>query len=262
MKVSQQLVSRSKPALAALMLGSCLLPSTQAGAATITHHYDWEVPFTNINMCRVHSSGESLADIIPPGPPHMRCPPETALGDLFVEINWNNNEGGSAIWGADAGNGIPGVTVTSPSGNQARLSQTGDTFLLPWTLSNLTDEWGIVEVVLTARGTPDMGFDTDAGDNPGHGGLGFPLYLDDTSAWDGALDVYYDLWNNWNDTTDMFHRMRLVFDPQTPVLAGADMVFMQDTDEIPLPPSAALLLPGLVALALARRGRRRPVAGL
>lgn len=246
--------------LAALLVSPSLLLSHQAGAAVINHHYDWDTAYSNVNMCRPISSGESLADMLPAQPP-VQCAEETALGDILVAISWSDGEFGSAIWGSDAGNGLPGVTVTSTGGYSARLSQTGDTFSLPWTLSNLAQGTFITEVVMTARGTPDMGFDTDAGNNPGHGAGGYPLFLDASSVWDGTLEVFYDLWNDWNDTTDIFHRMTLAFDDQTPVASGADIVFYQDTDEIPLPSPAVLLLPGLAGLAWGRRTRWRANAG-
>ncbi len=101
-----------------------------------------------------------------------------------------------------------------------------------------------------------MGFDTDDGTNPGHGAGGFPLFLDATSVWNGTAEADYDWWNDWASTTDMFHRMTVTFDASSLVTAGAPMVFLQDTDEVPLPPPAALMVFGVAGLLQARRRNR------
>jgi len=59
------------------------------------------------------------------------------------------------------------------------------------------------------------------------------LSLDDgLTQWEGDLMVHYDWFNNWADTTDMFHRMTLTFDVDGWLMPGESIVFLQDTDEI------------------------------
>jgi hypothetical protein len=242
-------------ALSALLAVPMVMSSNPANAA-IVHHYDRSSAYSSIEMCRPGSSGESLADQIP-ATPAIGCVREQVLGDIRIDVSWADGASGSEIWSSDAGNGNPGVTVAAGT-HSARLSQTGDTFSKPWTLSNISTTSGILEVVMTALGAPDMGFDTDNGSAPFHGDAGFPLYLDATSAWNGDLDVYYDRWNNWNGTTDIFHRMTMEFADATPVVADADMVFYQDTDEVPVPAAALLVMTGLLGIAATRK--RRPAA--
>ncbi len=222
----------------------------QPAAATITHVYDRGTVYSSINMCRPLSSGESLADIVP-AQPEINCLPESPGGDINVAFTWADGVVLSGIWSPNASGNLPGVSVTDGS-HAALITETGDTFDQPWTLANGSTS-NIVNVVLSALGAPDMGFDTDTGTDPYHAAGGFPLYLDASSVWNGDLTVTYDRYTNWDGTTDMFHRMTLAFGAQTPLIQGSNMVFVQDTDEIPLPASPALVMLGVAMLASARR---------
>jgi hypothetical protein len=231
---------------------------SQAASAAVVHVFDRSSTYSNVNMCRPLSTGETLADPNPFSPP---CYPESHPGDINVEFTWADNTMLSGVWSPDAGSGIPGVSVAE-NGYAALIEQTGDTYSMPWTLANATSLSDIATVVLSALGSPDMGFDTDDGTNPGHGEAGFLLQMDPSSSWDGVVTVTYDWWNNWNGTTDMFHRMTLDFADQSLLVQGQDMVFYQDTDEIPLPASLALMGLGLAALARTRRRLRALEGGV
>lgn len=240
--------------LAVLTGVATLIISQPSAAGTIDYVHDRSTVYSSINMCRPISSGESLADIVPPGPSN-NCLPESHVGDINVEFTWADSTVLSGVWSPNASGVLPGASVDG-SGHSALITETGDTFNNPWTLANNTSASDIVKVVMSALGTPDMGFDTDDGTNPNHGEAGFDLYLDISSAWDGDLTVTYDWWNNWNGTTDIFHRMTLDFAVSTPLVQGANMVFYQDTDEIPLPASPTLMLLGLALLARVRRDKQ------
>ena len=224
-----------------------LLFSQTTLGAVISYSYDRTTPYSSIEMCRTQSTGESLTDSVP-AQPDVFCHRETPGGDIGVTINWADSSSDAGIWAAGAVGGLPGVSLGA-GGNFATLSETGDTFIENWTLLNLGgSNSAITRIVLTALGAPDMGFDTDDGANPNHGAGGFPLLFISASNWNGSVNVAYDRWNNWNGTTDMFHRMTLTFVDNLPV--GSNFVFQQDTDEIPLPGTLSLVLIGLAGFGL------------
>lgn len=239
----------SVESLLAASAGITLLFSTgTASAYDITYIYDRSTVYSDVEMARVWSSGESLADLVP-AQPDVPAAREAAGGDIAITFVWADLFTATGVWNFPPGSGtLPGVSFAA-TGHSGFIGQTGDTFGEPWEIRNGDSTAAITRVVLSARGTPDMGFDTDDGSNANHGAAGFPLI--DVSLLTGDLTVTYDWWNNWNDTTDMFHRMTLDF--ATPLPANTSFVFLQDTDEIPAPAPLALLGLGLVGLRLMRR---------
>jgi hypothetical protein len=251
-----------------------------AGAATITHVFDRSSVFTSLDMCRFTSSGSSLADQTGAGGGGT-CAAESAAGDISATFKWRDGTTATGTWTDPSGKDLtgtgpvlfPGIATPGVHFDFAKtdsntgqtlhyrgfVEQAGDTFANPWEIFNGGSAYDLVQVVLTARGTPDMGFDTDAGSNPNNGAGGFALYLASQSQWGASpsdtANVTYDQWNNWNGTTDMFHRMTIDF--TTALAPTTSFVFFQDTDEIPAPASLALL--GAVLAGIPALRRRRAV---
>lgn len=255
-----------------------------AASAAITHVFVRDPVVYNFALMRPDSSGETLYDGSPWGPE----PAEGVDGDLEVEVRWSDGHVAKQVWRAvsgksrhDAGPVLypglarPGVSFDDGTGaHLAFLEQSGDTYAMPWELRN-QGSVSIAEVILSARGgspfVRDMGFDTNSGDNPGHGDTlddeeGFLLTLDALSQWSGDMTVTYDWANGWLFTTDMFHRMTLSFAQSSHLPGSQSLVFRQDTDElsafVPTPGSAFLALLALVGLRpTSRQARSRARRG-
>ncbi len=250
--------------LAAAILG----PVSATAAVTVNHILDRSSVFSTSNMCRVVSSGQTLANGAAGG--SGNCGYDPIGGDIVVDFLWADGQTASAIWSDPSGKNLaaggpvlfPGVAApgvhfdfTNANGTyRGFVEQSGDTISEPWEIRNGNSTQNLVQVILRSviANGPVMGFDTDDGTDPNHGAAGFLLSADDAlSTYAGTIDVTYDLFNNWAGTTDMFHRMTIDF--VTPMANTNSLVFRQDTDEIPEPMTIGMVGMGIAAIAWVRR---------
>jgi hypothetical protein len=261
-----------KRTLALAVSGVISIAAFNSAHAVITETYilDRTTVHSSIHLGQIVSTGETLADTFDfPG----SGVPETSNGDLSATFTWSDGFTATGTWSNPSGKNLvglgpilfpgvaaPGVHFNIDNGSQYSgfIEQSGDTFSAPWEIRNgAPSTYSITQVVLSALGSPDMGFDTDDGTNPGHGFGGNLLTGDDAlSTYSGNIQVTYDWFNNWAGTTDMFHRLTIDF--LNPMGANESMVFRQDTDEtaVPLPAGAVLMGSAIGMVGLVRRFRK------
>ncbi len=186
----------------------------------------------------------------------------STLGDMmdgmsvtaFFEVG-----GPETVFWADTGAGAGAALGTGWS-----LSQTGDTFVSPWTLANATGT-GLLGLLIDA-GVGDTVFDVDFAPFPGTDGSADGNTFELTAGGDP-----YDIDVTYSDRValigdppvgDLWRRLRIVFDGAA-LRSGDSISYLADTDnlslagdirEVPEPGTIALL--GFGVAFVARRRRR------
>lgn len=187
------------------------------------------------------------------------------MDGMTVTAVFDDTSSEVAIWSAT------GLVSGAAPGTGWSLSQAGDTFTLPWTLTNSSGK-GIVELIIDA-GAGDSLFDRDIP-------VGLPGTPGSALGNDFSVDASgdpFDITATYSDIVqvggaapigDLYRRLFVGFVNSGGYTSGADpLLFVQDTDSIlelgdlrpvPIPePTSAMVWLGLsCGLVLARRRRK------